>query len=88
MFSCGEDQIWSCKEGIDEFTKFSIETGSITPVKEEIVDITWGSMENYINLKPCIVHSETFFNDGSETGEMELKLGKLPRCIISSHLFC
>ena len=46
------------REHIDEHTKFLVETGSILPITEEIIDVNWGSTNDFANMRPTAVTSK------------------------------
>ena len=69
--------IQASKYGIDQTAQFTVETGSMIPVKEDIVGLTFGALNDSdfgLGINPTIVQSETVLNNGSETAETELKI--------------
>ena len=61
-------------QGIDEHSSFTLDTAAITPVREEIISLTFGNASNLADLQPSIVSSKTGNNEGSEKVEMELTM--------------
>lgn len=41
--------------GIESYCKFEVSTGSITPVREEIVSVTWGKYQAPSSVNPIVV---------------------------------
>ena len=69
--------IQASKYGIDQTAQFTVETGSMIPVKEDIIGLTFGALNESdlsLGINPTIVQSETVLNNGSETAETELKI--------------
>jgi len=52
--------------GISNGAKFTVSTGSITPVREEIVSIKWGKFEGPSTVSPTLVSKRERRNGGSK----------------------
>jgi len=71
----GKNAMRADRQHIDTFTKFLVESGSILPVTEEIIDVTWGSTNDFVNnMRPKIVASDTGTNWGSEPLQQDLSV--------------
>ena len=70
----GRYNIEAAKLGIDKFSKFDVETGSVAPVREKIISITWGTPKKEKLPKPTVLVSKTLTNSGSETAETDVSL--------------
>jgi hypothetical protein len=65
----------AAKAGIDESCRFVVETGSITPVKEQIMSVTMGGLSNPQKMRPTIAATRSVSNraksDVTKTVTME-----------------
>lgn len=59
-------EIESRKGGIDEWTRFIVETGSITPVKEEILSVSFGKTNDMKYMKPLTAAVRSVSNRSSK----------------------
>ena len=56
------EDIEAAKGGIDKHCRFIVETGSLTPVTEEIIDIAWGEFTNPENLNTTVLDTKEAIN--------------------------
>lgn len=66
IYRDGQQNIEAAKDAADAFTRFGVETGSVVPVKEEIVSISWGDFNAPADMSPTILETHTVRNGGSE----------------------
>lgn len=76
IYRDGQQNIEAAKEAADEFTKLIVETGSVVPVKEEIVSITWRNVKVDAKVSPTVIGTQTIRNAGNENIEKEFTFEK------------
>jgi len=52
------------KKGVDVFCEFSVENGSIVPIREDIESVSWGKYEVPSDVKPTVLGMFLERNDG------------------------
>eukprot|EP00091_Calanus_sinicus_P005615 TRINITY_DN16070_c0_g1_i1.p1 TRINITY_DN16070_c0_g1~~TRINITY_DN16070_c0_g1_i1.p1 ORF type:complete len:293 (-),score=35.03 TRINITY_DN16070_c0_g1_i1:439-1251(-) len=57
--------IESIKNGIGKWSRFVVETGSVTPVKEELVSVSFGKFQETKDIKPMAAAVRTVANNSS-----------------------
>jgi len=79
--SRGNQNIEATKGGIDEESKFSVETGSLFLIKEfeSIESISWGSFAHPAKLNPTTIGTLSKSNDGSRDLVKSSHLKKINR---------
>ena len=65
----GVQNIEAGKFAIDEASRFTVETGSLTPVKEEIESISWGTFKSPTDITPTAIGTYSHRNGGSNNVE-------------------
>jgi len=60
----GQQSIEAAKEGVDVFCEFSVENGSIVPIREDIESVSWGKYEVPSDVKPTVLGMFLERNDG------------------------
>jgi len=60
------ENIEAVTSGIESATKFTVSTGSVTPVKEEIVSMQWGNYVGPSSVSPTLVSTRVRKNGGSK----------------------